>query len=285
MRRSVRMKVKFPAFSPINLKEETEEVNKLMNTLFHWKIVPKHDQPRKKFDEHALEELAASIKQCGILQPIVVRKIEQDKFQIIAGERRWRAAKLINLLEIPVIVKSDNAENLSVMTLVENIQRENLNPIELAEGLQELYEKYSLSHEKIGQMIGKNRATVTNFLRLLTLPEEILELLRNKEIEIGHARALLTLPIEQQLLLARKIVSQKLSARETERLVQSIKNEAPVANQATCDFEDKVHTWASKLTRSLSTKVSIKMANSGEGKVTIHVGSPDEVEWLINKLS
>ena len=276
------MKIKFPAFAPINLKEDV--LPSQVTTLFHWQIIPNDNQPRKNFETTALEELANSIKQCGILQPLIVKKQGADKFQIIAGERRWRAAKLINLLEIPVIVKNESEENNSVVALVENVQREDLNPIELAEGLQELYEKYSLSHEKIGQMIGKNRATITNFLRLLALPETIRSLLRNKEIEIGHARPLLTLPIEQQLHLVEKIISQKLSVRETEKLVQNIKSMDSSIKKPSV-YKDQVYSWTEKLTRSLSTKVSIKMTDNGEGNVTIHFGSPDEVEWLVNKLS
>lgn len=276
------MKLKFPAFTPINLKEGISAPHEM--TLFHWQIIPNENQPRKTFKTEALEELAMSIKQCGILQPLIVKKISNDKFQIIAGERRWRAAKLINLLEIPVIIKTSDNEQSSIITLIENVQREDLNPIELAEGLHELYEKHDLSHEKIGEMIGKNRATVTNFLRLLSLPEKIRALLREKEIEIGHARCLLTLPEPLQLNLVDKIISEHLSVRQTEKLVKNTKNNQQ-SEKVHSIYENQVNLWTEKLGRSLSTKVSINMTEQGEGRVTIHFGSPDEIEWLVNKLS
>ena len=274
--------MKFPAFTPINLKEDNSPSQ--LTTLFHWQIVPNENQPRKNFEEKALEELSSSIKQCGILQPLIVRKLNNDQYQLIAGERRWRAAKLINLLEIPVVIKLEDEQDCSVIAIIENVQREDLNSIELAEGLQKLYVEHQLSHEKIGQMIGKSRATVTNFLRLLSLPEPIRCLLRDKEIEIGHARSLLTLPVEEQILLAQKIVNQKLSVRETEKLVQNIKSIAPT-KKASSVFEEEVYSWTEKLTQCLSTKVSVKINDNGEGNVTIHFGSPDEIDWLINKLT
>lgn len=275
------MRLKFPAFTPINLKGD-DSPNQV-TTLLHWQITPNESQPRKDFEAKALRELADSIQHCGILQPIIVKKTTDDKYQIIAGERRWRAAKLANLLKIPVLIKDETEENSSIITLVENVQREDLNAIELAEGLQQLYETHDLSHEKIGQMIGKNRATVTNFLRLLILPEEIRNLLRNKKLELGHARSLLTLPIEQQLVLAQKIVDQDLSVRETEKLVQNIKKPtSPVTTSV--PYEKEVHSWTEKLKQSLSTQVSIKISEHGKGNVSIHFESPEEIEWLIKKL-
>jgi ParB family chromosome partitioning protein len=272
--------MKFPAFEPIDLKNGAHifEVEEILLT----NISPDPNQPRKTFDPMALEELASSIKQHGIIQPIIVKQLDTENYQIIAGERRWRAAKAAGLTAIPVIIKRDNEEqkNLAI-SLIENIQREELNPIELAESFRKLNRNFDLSHEEIATMIGKSRTTVTNLLRLLNLSKEVQKLLEEGLLEMGHARALLVLDPEQQVKLAQEIIINKLTVRDVERIVQlgrqdKIKKASP--------YEKEVSNWVNKLSSSVSAKVSVNINERGEGKVVIHFTSPAEIDWLVDRL-
>jgi len=178
--------MKFPAFEPIDLKNNVDAFS--VEELYLSKITPDKNQPRKNFHEIALEELASSIKQHGVIQPIIVRQLDAESYQIIAGERRWRASRIAGLKVIPAIVKTNEAQENVAISLIENIQREELNPIELAEAFYKLNKNHELSHEAIAAMVGKSRATVTNLLRLLNLSNEVRVLLVEGQLEMGHAR-------------------------------------------------------------------------------------------------
>lgn len=270
--------MKFRAFEPINLKEED---NIGLKEISLSQIFPNTDQPRKNFDVITLQELSASIKQYGVLQPIIVKAVTKDLYQIIAGERRWRASKLAELNTIPAIVKKNSPQENSAISLIENIQRDQLNPIELAESFQELNESHQMSHEAIAQMLGKSRATVTNLLRLLSLAPTVRKLLIGSKLEMGHARALLTLPAEKQIILAQKIVEKQLSVRDTEKLVQQLKSQR---GEKSIPYADEVDQWVKKMSQALSSKVSVKINERGEGRVVIHFGSPEEMDWLAEQV-
>lgn len=271
--------MKFPAFEPIDLKNNVDAFS--VEEIYLSKILPDPNQPRKKFHEVALDELASSIKQHGVIQPIIVRQLDDSgRYQIIAGERRWRASQIAGLKVIPSIIQknSETQENVAI-SLIENIQREELNPIELAESFHKLNTNHELSHEAIAAMVGKSRATVTNLLRLLNLSDEVRVFLIEGQLEMGHARALLTLPSEQQITLAQKIIEKKLTVRDAERLVQLCKQPK---RQKVAPFSNQVDKWVGKLSRSLSSKVAVNINERGEGKVVIHFSSPDEVDWLVD---
>ncbi len=270
--------MKFPAFEPIDLKNNVAAFS--VEEIYLSKISPDPNQPRKNFDEIALEELASSIKQHGVIQPIIVRQLDVEHYQIIAGECRWRASQIAGLTVIPSIIQKKNEvqENVAI-SLIENIQREELNPIELAESFYKLNKNHELSHEAIATMIGKSRATVTNLLRLLNLSNEVRALLIEGQLEMGHARALLTLAPEQQTALAQKIVEKRLTVRDAERLVQLSKRPSKVKKST--PYASEVDSWEKKLSRSLSSKVAVNINEKGEGKVVIHFSSPEEVDWLV----
>ena len=271
--------MKFPAFEPIDLKYNVDAVS--LEELYVSQIFPNPNQPRKNFKESALQELALSIKQHGVIQPIIVQKQSDERYQIIAGERRWRASKLVGLSVIPAIIENNTVEKNIAVSLIENIQREALNPIELAKAFQKLGNDYNLSHETIASMAGKSRTVVTNLLRLLNLCPEIQILLISGKLEMGHARALLTLPKDQQILFAKKITDKHFTVRDVEKLVQLTKN--PKKNKPA--YSNEVKEWASKLSKILSSKVSVKINAEGEGSVVVHFSSPNEVDWLIERLS
>lgn len=268
--------MKFRAFEPIDLKNSEDILSITQIPLSQ--IFPDPNQPRKNFQEHALEELAASIKQHGIIQPIILRQIEVERYQIIAGERRWRASKIAELEEIPAIVRTDKSEEDAAISLIENIQREELNPIELAKAFHRLYQNHHLSHEAIAEMVGKGRATVTNVLRLLNLAEEVQILLVNNKLEMGHARALLTLSSEQQILYARLIIEKNMTVRDAERLVQKYKRPK---SEKMLPYTSEVNLWLKKLSSSLSSKVAIDINDKGQGKMIIHFSSVTEADWLV----
>ncbi len=268
--------MKFPAFEPIDLKNNVDAVS--VEEIYLSQIHPNPNQPRKNFETTALEELASSIKQHGVVQPIIVQKAEEDRFEIIAGERRWRASKLAGLTVIPAIVQQNDSERNIAISLIENIQREELNPIELAQTFLQLNEEHRLSHEAIAKMVGKSRATITNLLRLLNLTDEVRRLLIAGKLEMGHARALLSLPSDQQIEYAYKIVEKNLTVREAERLVQLTKKPKETKSSP---YDGKVQGWVNKLSRTLSSKVAVNINEKREGKVVIHFTSPDEVDWIV----
>lgn len=191
-------------------------------------IEPNREQPRKQFDEDALSELADSISKHGVLQPLLVRPLTDGSYQLVAGERRWRASRMAGLTEVPVIVKDLTDSQVAEIALVENLQRENLNPLEEANGYKELGEKFGYTQEQISEVVGKSRSAVANSLRLLALPESVAELVSDGKISMGHARALLSLEDEKMMIeLAKLIIANDLSVRETERLARNMKKDEP----------------------------------------------------------
>lgn len=245
-------------------------------------VEPNRDQPRKNFDEDALLELSDSIKQFGVLQPLLVRK-RKDYYEIIAGERRWRAAKLAGVKEVPVIEKEYTDQEILEIGLIENIQRENLNPIEEAIAYKRLLEEFNLKQDEVAERVSKSRTAVTNSMRLLKLSDKVQQMIIDDMISTGHARALLAIDDpELQYTLANKIFDEKLSVRETEKLVKEIKNpkkpkeKKPVANSFIYqDLEEKMKSV-------FGTKVSIASKGKGKGKIEIEYYSDDELEHLFD---
>lgn len=250
-------------------------------------LTPSRYQPRKNFDESALSELVDSIKSQGILQPLIVRRLDAEKYEIVAGERRWQAAKILSKSHVPVIVKNIDDNLALVFALVENIQRENLDPIEEAAAFLRFQQEFHMSHADIAESIGRSRSSVTNTMRLLLLPELVKEFLQNKQIEMGHARALLGLPVEKQANAAQIVVEKSLSVRQTEKLVQQIKagkpeKSAPLILDST--FQEKLTYWKNYLSKHLESKVSVHINSEGQGKVTLHFNSVEEADWLIDQI-
>lgn len=247
-------------------------------------VEPNRDQPRKNFDEDALLELSDSIKQFGVLQPLLVRK-RKDYYEIIAGERRWRAAKLAGVKEVPVIEKEYTDQEILEIGLIENIQRENLNPVEEAIAYKRLLEEFNLKQDEVAERVSKSRTAVTNSMRLLKLSDKVQQMIIDDMISTGHARALLAIDDpELQYTLANKIFDEKLSVRETEKLVKEIKNpkkpkeKKPVANSFIYqDLEEKMKSV-------FGTKVSIASKGKGKGKIEIEYYSDDELEHLFDMM-
>ncbi len=253
------------------------------------KISPNPSQPRTNFDEEALEELAASIRELGIIQPLSLRKTGSDSYQIIAGERRYRAALLAGLSHVPAYIRTANDAELTEMALIENIQREDLNAIEIALTFKKLIDQYSLTQEKLSERIGKKRATIANFLRLLKLPAEVQLGLRDKRLDMGHARALLTLDKpSQQLKLYNEIVRRGLSVRRVEELAKQMKN-APEQQEEQPDQAATSRRYTSSdfnilrdhLSNAFKTRVQFSCDRTGKGKITFPFANDDELERLI----
>ncbi len=237
-------------------------------------------QPRRDMDSTALEELAQSIRAQGVMQPIVVRPIGNARFEIIAGERRWRASQLAGLDKIPAMVREVPDEAAIAMALIENIQREDLNPIEEAVALQRLQQEFQLTQQQVAEAVGKSRVTITNLLRLISLPEEIKTLLSHGDLEMGHARALLGLPAEQQIEGARHVVARGLTVRQTEALVRqwssTKENPAEVAK-----VDPDISRLEQRLAERLGSPVQIKHGQKGKGQLVIRYNSLDELQGVL----
>lgn len=243
-------------------------------------VEPNRDQPRKEFDEDALLELADSIKQFGVLQPLLVQK-KKDYYEIIAGERRWRAAKLAGLKEVPVLIKSYTDQEIIEISLIENIQRENLNPIEEAMAFKRLLEEFHLKQDEVAERVSKSRTAVTNSMRLLKLSDKVKQMIIDDMISTGHARALLAIEDEeQQYLLATKIFDEKLSVRETEKLVKSLKNPKKEVKKTTPEHQFIYNDIAEKMKSIMGTKVNINAKANGKGKIEIEYYSEEELERI-----
>lgn len=245
-------------------------------------VEPNREQPRKKFDEDALLELSESIKQFGILQPLLVQK-KDGYYEIIAGERRWRAAKLAGVKEVPVIVKDFTSQEIVEISLIENIQREDLNPIEEALAYKRLMEEFRLKQDEIAERVSKSRTAVTNSIRLLKLDERVQRMVVDEMISTGHARALLAIEDgDDQYTIAMKIFDEKLSVRETERLVKNLQNPKPKKeNVVDTQMEVIYHQLEEKIKSIVGTKVSIHQKNNQKGKIEIEYYSQAELERLI----
>jgi len=253
------------------------------------KVEPRSDQPRSHFDDEALQELADSISQYGLIQPITVRKLESGYYQIIAGERRWRASRLAGLIEVPVRVIEADDRRVAELALVENLQREDLNPIEEAKGYKSLMDVYGLTQDEAAKSVGRSRPAIANAMRLLSLSEPVLQLVENGTLSAGHARALLSLDdAALQLETAKNVIENGLSVRKTEQLVaKTVKklNEPPKELSKSEElFVDYIADTADLLSRSLSRKVNIECGKRG-GKIVLEFYDSDDREALINNLN
>ena len=251
-------------------------------------VEPNRDQPRKNFDEDALLELSDSIKQFGVLQPLLVRK-RKDYYEIIAGERRWRAAKIAGVKEVPVIVKEYTDQEILEIGLIENIQRENLNPIEEAIAFKRLLEEFNLKQDEVAERVSKSRTAVTNSMRLLKLDEKVQQMVIDEMLTTGHARALLGIEDQnQQYVVAQQIFDQKLSVRDTEKLVKSLqKNKKKTKSEKTVNpqMEAIYRDLEEKLKKNMGTKVLINRKNENSGKIEIEYYSHDELDRIVNMLN
>jgi len=244
-------------------------------------ISPGPYQPRSIFDKDRLDELADSIRQQGVIQPVVVRAKGERHYELIAGERRWRAAQLAGIEKIPAIVRKVPDEIAIAMALVENIQREDLNPIEEATALRRLVDEFQMTHQEAGDAVGRSRSAVSNLLRLLELSGEVRELVDAKHLEMGHARALLTLDASMQAQAARDVVSKDLSVRQTEELVRRLKN-PPVPKSQVIDPD--IQHLQDRLAEKLCARVKLSYNAKGKGKMVINYNSADELEGILEQL-
>ncbi|WP_330944723.1 ParB/RepB/Spo0J family partition protein [Vibrio diabolicus] len=239
-------------------------------------------QPRKDMAPEALEELAASIQSQGIIQPIVVRQVESGQFEIIAGERRWRAARQAGLKRVPCLVKKVEDRAAIAMALIENIQREDLNVIEEAQALERLQDEFTLTHQQVAEVIGKSRTTVSNLLRLNQLESDVKSLVADKLLEMGHARALLALQGEKQVEVAQQVAKKQMTVRQTEQLVK--KCLAPQNKQKGQQEDTEAEQMSHKLSQLLDAKVSLTRSANGKAKLTISLDEPHKLDQLIAKL-
>lgn len=249
-------------------------------------LQPGKYQPRTHMDDATLQTLAESIKTQGIMQPILVREVSSDKFEIIAGERRWRASKIAGLEQIPVLVRDIADESALAMALIENIQRENLNPLEEAQGIKRLIDEFAMTHEKAAEAVGRSRVAVSNLLRLLSLSSQVQEMLMQNKLDMGHARALVGLDAAQQIMFANKIVQQNLSVREVEKLVklgmlqaQNTKNKL-VKIKINHDLKRLQET----VSEQIGMRVNIQHQDKGKGKLIMHYQNLDELDRVFSRL-
>jgi ParB family chromosome partitioning protein len=242
-------------------------------------------QPRTRMDEGALQELAASIRAQGLMQPILVRSIGPDRYEIIAGERRFRAAKLAGLDEVPVLVKNVPDQVAAAMALIENIQREDLNPLEEAQGIQRLLDEFDFTHEQAAESVGRSRSAVSNLLRLLNLAIPVQTMLLAGDLDMGHARALLAVDAATQIQLANQVVNKRMSVRETEKLVSSTTKEVPATKARIAnDGGRDTRRLEEELSDLLAANVKIKMGGRGRGKMQIDFGDLDALDGILGRL-
>ena len=246
------------------------------------------NQPRREFDDEALQDLANSIKEIGIIQPITLRQIADNRFQIIAGERRWRASHLAGLKALPAYIRTIKDENVMEMALVENIQREDLNAIEIALAYEHLLESNGMTQEKVSERVGKSRTAITNYLRLLKLPAQVQMALQKKEIDMGHARALLALDSPAlQIKLFKEILKNGYSVRKVEELVQALKNGDDIESGkkkiiARNQLPEEFCILKNRLAKFLNTKVQMTCSSKGKGKISIPFANEEELEHIMN---
>ena len=249
------------------------------------KVEPNREQPRKKFDEDALLELAESIKQYGVLQPLLVQERE-DYYEIVAGERRWRAAKIAGIKEIPVIIKKLTRQEIMEISLIENIQREDLNPIEEALAFKRLLTEFNLKQDEVAERVSKSRTAVTNSMRLLKLCDEVQKMVVDDMISTGHARALISIEDpEEQYLIAQKIFDEKLSVREVEKLVKDLHKPPKPPKEENKTLQAIYQEISERLKQSLSTKVSVSAKQNGAGKIEIEFYNHEDLERLLERIT
>ena len=271
-----------------NVKSGSETVSKAETMVKITKVEPNREQPRKNFDEDALQELADSIKQFGLLQPILVQD-RKDYYEIIAGERRWRAAKIAGLKEIPVIIKNYTEREIMEISLIENIQREDLNPIEEALAYKRLLEEFNLKQDEVAERVSKSRTTITNSMRLLKLCSGVQQMIIDDMLSTGHARALIPIEDEEkQLALAQRIFDEKLSVREVEKIVKSIlkpEEKKPKKEETPQSLLYIYQDIENRLKEKMNRKVEISAKGNGEGKIEIEFYSNDDFDRLVELLS
>lgn len=276
---------------PEAIREIVKEVVKEVETVDINKIEPNNNQPRKAFDEDSMHELADSIRLHGLIEPLIVKKVSEDFYSIIAGERRWRAARMAGLKDIPVIVRDYNSQQIMEIALIENLQREDLNPIEEAEAFKRLIDEFNLKQDEVADKVCKSRVSITNSLRLLKLDKRVRNMIIEDKIKSGHARALLAIEDgDEQYNTAVKIFDEKLSVRETERLIKMIINKDKEKRKTKPEEENKQEElifkkYEEKLKLIMGTKVNINRRSGGKGKIEIEYYSPDEFERLIEIMS
>jgi ParB family chromosome partitioning protein len=241
-------------------------------------------QPRVDMHTESLDELAESIRSQGVVQPIVVRPVGNDKYEIIAGERRWRAAQLAGLQDIPAVVREVDDRAAIAMALIENIQRENLNPMEEANAIKRLIDEFELTHQQAAEAVGRSRTGVSNLLRLLDLNPEVKQLLEDGTLEMGHARALLALKDQQQTEAARRVASKGLSVRETEQLVRKLQAPKKPKKPAEDKIDPNIRHLQSELSDKLGASVKLQHASNGKGKLVIQYNSLDELDGILEHI-
>lgn len=270
------------------LGDVNQDENSLNDSLQHFPldmIQPGKYQPRMDMSQESLEELADSIRSQGLVQPIVVRPIDGGHYEIIAGERRWRASKLAGLESVPVLIKDVSDRNAIAMALIENIQRENLNPMEEANALHRLREEFELTHQQTAEAVGKSRATITNLLRLRNLNDDVKKLLENCDLEMGHARTLLALEGESQSEAALQIVEKGLSVRETEQLIRRLLKPSSTDKQETAEPSlEEINEIEQRIADKLGNGFSIKHRANGKGKLVFDYANVDELKRLIKQI-
>ena len=248
-------------------------------------LLPNPYQPRRLFQEESLVDLSDSIKEMGVIQPLIVRTSPDGNYEIVAGERRWRAAKMAGFRTVPVMVRAlSDGESLEI-ALIENLQREDLNPLDTAEAYNTLIQKFSYTHEVLARRIGKDRSNITNHLRLLKLPDPIKEQLRGDQLTMGHARTLLAIDhLPTQLNLTGKVVKGNLSVRELEKIVQNYRNKQKSRQSRSAEKDSDLSALEKGLSRHLSTKVVVRKKNNTSGRLEIHFSSTEELERLLGTL-
>jgi len=274
----------------IDTGEVHTEGSSNLNEIEIAQIEPNPNQPRREFDPEALQELANSIRELGIIQPITLRKVDGQKYQIIAGERRWRASQLAGLTKIPAYIVTVEDQGVMEMALVENIQREDLNAIEIALAYQHLAETSGMTQARISERVGKSRTAVTNYMRLLKLPAQVQIALKNHEIEMGHARALLALDSpSQQIKLFKVVQQQQLSVRKVEEMVQALKSGEDVKTArgkvtAREKLPEEFNVLKDRLSQFFQSKVQLTCSPKGKGKITIQFDNEEQLEHIMNAL-
>jgi len=254
-----------------------------LTTLAVGQIRPGRYQPRTRMDRNALAELSASIKSQGLMQPLLVRPVDGGRYELIAGERRWRAAQMAGLSEVPALIREVPDESALAMSLIENIQREDLNPMEEAAGLQRLIDEFRMTHEQAADAVGRSRSATTNLLRLLKLPKPVQAMVMDGSLEMGHARALLSLDAARQIEAANRIAARGLSVREAEALATRLAR-GPVARRRASKADRDLARLEEEASERLGTTVEIRPGKKGTGKLVLHYASLDHLDRLLRKL-
>jgi len=262
-------------------KSEKDEVMRDLNVTH---LKPGKYQPRSQMDEASLQDLAASIKAQGIMQPILVRQLADNSYEIIAGERRWRAAQLAGLTHVPVLVRSVPDNSALAMALIENIQRENLNPLEEAIGIQRLIDEFKMTHQVAADAVGRSRSAASNLLRLLNLTKDVQAMLMEGTLDMGHARSLLALDGAKQISVANKIVLEGLTVREAESLVQESSRLLPKTKSKSKTLDRDTKRLEEELTEFLGINIQIKPGNNGKGKLVVNYTSNDQLDGILKSL-